>query len=162
MRYLRLSLVGAVTLAMFGGVGGAAFAQDDADAMVGFTMKITDEGYGYWGDAVGFVWQVEASDPRLSGTWKSDQNCVEDSTDTVCVASVRVENDGGSWLGRYENSGGVMQPRWVAWTMLEGQGDYAGLTAFMYSDDTMDLDRELDGAGHIVATLPMPGMPPAE
>jgi len=129
-------------------------------------MRITQDELGFWNDKTVFIWQVEASDPRLSGTWTRVQNCLSGVDDlgenfTHCVGSVRVENEGGTWLGRFENAGGGMQPRWMEWTRLEGQGDDAGLTVFMYSDDEMG--RELDGAGRIIdVELPMPVLPPAE
>jgi hypothetical protein len=162
MRTLRLSLMGAVMLMP---LGGAVVAQDAAEVNAGFTMNVTAEEWGFEGEDLVHRLQVEASDPRLNGTWSRVQNCLEDVRPpslTVCVGSVRVENEGGTWVGRFENAGGGVQPRWIEWTMLDGQGDYAGLTAFIYSSDEMDSDRELSGAGHIVATLPMPELPPAE
>lgn len=78
---------------------------------------------------------VKASDPRLSGTWTEDWICQYGEGDfpgfEVCVGSVRVGNGGGSWLGSADSI--YVTPATSVWTVLEGQGGYAGLTAIVHS-----------------------------
>ena len=76
----------------------------------------------------------------------------------MCMGSVRVENDGGTWLGRREGVhverlpiGDDHQVLSVGWTVLEGQDGYEGLTAIVtYDEEKMDAIPDVDGMGLIV------------
>ena len=161
MRTLRLSLAGTVILALLGGLSSLALAQSAEEDNGGFALKVVEDA---WEDGTvqpeeGFdevtghtaTTVVEASDPRLSGTWTEVINCREGGPPLfmVCVASVRVENEGGTWLGTTQQSGDSLHPapHWAWWTVLEGQGDYAGLTAIS------DYDEEKMGEGDIIRKL---------
>ena len=176
MRTLRLSLVGTVILVLGGGLGGAVAAQDEqaAEDNGGFTLKFV--GTGTWTDGTmqsqeGFdevtgnasTGVIEASDPRLSGTWTEVFNCREGGPPLfmVCVGRVRVENEGGTWLGTKQESGatfGHPGPHWAHWTVLEGQGEYTGLTAIVDYDEERMGEGDINGVG-VIFDFGMPPMP---
>jgi hypothetical protein len=159
MRTSRLSLAGAVILTLLAGMGGASLAQDEAARNSGFTMKVVDYSEDWT------VQQVEASDPRLTGTWTIVENCEDEGPRLgVCVGSVRVENEGGTWRGQSHSAWAATPGFLSSWTVLEGDGGYAGLTATMYNDEEkMGNDPDLDGEG-VIFDFAMPPMPelPAE
>ena len=134
MRTLRLSLVGTVLLALLGGLSGAVLAQvadERADFVTIASEEVLSEGQL---DARGnevITMAKEASDPRLSGTWTEVWSCGGDPVE-VCVASVSVENEDGTWLGQAEFFGGPPVGAFD-FAVLEGQGGYAGLTALRHT-----------------------------
>ncbi len=142
MRTLRLSVVGTALLLLLGGV--IACDEDDGRRI---TLKVTEvlgqeAGTGVYeenhGEEIGSISRavVEASDPRLSGAWTILESCRWGFRDGygeaehLCVGSVRIENEGGTWLGTHEGyrREGIdnLDP-----TILDGQGGYAGLTAVL-------------------------------
>jgi len=166
MRTLRMSLLGTVILALLGGVGGLTLAQSEDEGSGRVTMEIvewlgegTDESGTYWNAA-----RVEASDSRLSGTGTENWKCQEGTGFEVCVGTWRVENEGGTWLGRIEgfnHASGMYD-----WTVLEGQGGYEGLTALrvMISEG---MESEPDVMEMVILDFempeqPEPKLPPAE
>ena len=62
MRTLRMTLAGAVMLALLGGMGGAAVAQDEAEEPTAVQVTVTQECAGR------NLCPWTASDPRLTGT----------------------------------------------------------------------------------------------
>ena len=103
-----------------------------SDAVIGefVTIESTEELSAFEYDADGneiIRMTKEANDPRLSGTWTEVWGCRGEPVE-LCVASVLIENEGGSWLGRADGFGGP-PAGFYDFTVLEGQGDYAGLTA---------------------------------
>ena len=176
---MRLSRAGAVILALLGGLGAAVTAQDEEaeEDNGGFTLKFV--GTGTWTDGTmqsqeGFdevtgnasTMIIEASDPRLSGTWTEVFNCREGGPPLfmVCVGSVRVENEGGTWLGTHEGyrREGIDN---LAPTILEGQDGYAGLTAVLdYAQHHgASVGKGIAGDGYIVDfEMPDPPEPFAE
>jgi hypothetical protein len=149
MRTLRLSLAGTVILVLLGGLSGAVVAQMDADPeAVYFTatgevtgtvdgMKSVGDGLWSWRDGA-YAIEVEASDPRASGTWSSFAN-VETDIETghgIEWGTLRVENAGGTWVGPY--TGMWYDTPEGAFTatsgMLVGDGDYAGYTMSLWLD----------------------------
>jgi hypothetical protein len=144
MRTLRLSLVGTLMLVLLGGLGSAVVAQMDADPEAVYftaTGQVTDEGVAPGMLSVGDLWswrdgawtvEVEASDPRASGTWSGFANAdVDDETGHgIEWGTLRVENAGGTWVGPYTAM--WYTPPEGAFTaasgMLVGDGDYAGYT----------------------------------
>ena len=157
MRTLRMSLAGALTVALLGGLGGAVLGQDEeADRMApatvtGSVVYIGGHQVGERSSGDGVVresgmisnHQWEASDPRLSGT--------EAYTKTVDYyplglgfyvdATSRVlENDGGRWVG----TGVGMEEVFIstdtplfstAPVILHGEDAYEGLTAYLLLDE---------------------------
>ena len=75
--------------------------------------------------------QIEASDPRISGDWEQVLAVrvfdPEGDGAVLQTATIRVENDGGSWSGTY--SGWAGGPSSQGWNVLTGEGGYEGLTA---------------------------------
>jgi hypothetical protein len=173
MRTLRLTLAGTAMLMVLGGLGGFAMAQPDDEGNGGFTLTYVEE-VGEpepWTreEHEGFTEQVrpatrivyEASDPRLSGTWTEVMTCRQHGTPMfeVCVGSVRVENDGGTWLGQSAGTAAVTPPHMVGWTVLEGQGDYAGLMAVSLTDEEKwEADPSVAAMG-VIFDFGMPPMP---
>jgi hypothetical protein len=148
---LRLSLAGAVILALLAGLGGLVLAQTDEERGGAFTMRVVDV------TDVGDV--IEASEPRLSGTWIQLRTCNALGDSRVCVSSVRLENEGGTWLGRQES---IWASSYKAdRTVLEGQGDYAGLTAILDTGQAFLEDPDRDGQGVVFEgdVPPMPELP---
>ena len=108
---------------------------------------------------------VEASDPRLSGDWHVVETCrwgfragfVE--AEELCVGRVRVENEGGTWLGGHEGYRREGTDD-LDVTVLEGKGGYAGLTAVLeyVQDGVTEPGKPIAGTGYIV-DFEMPAMP---
>jgi hypothetical protein len=149
MRTLRLSLVGTVILVLLGGLGGASLAQmdEDADAVyvtVTAEPREADAGSVVRGDPLyrsrdGVnVYDLEASDPRLTGTFSAFWN-VDVDIDTqhgVMWGTTRIENDGGTWEGpftgmEYEAADGGL---FATSGVMVGGDEYAGY-AFYYQLD---------------------------
>ena len=170
MGTLRATLVGAISLVLLGGMGQLALALSDGEGNGGFTLKVIEEleerewnwdrspeGFAEISN-MGVVALVEASDPRLSGTWADVLTCRATPEFNMCIGSVRVENDGGTWLGREESVhverlpvGDGYQIFSVGCTVLEGQDGYEGLTAIVTSDEEkMEALPDVDGMGLIV------------
>ena len=126
---------GAVLLAEPFDQQGSVPGAPSEDAHVEFvTEESVEELSAYEYDASGneiIRMAVEASDPRLSGAWTEVWGC-RGAPVEVCVASVRVENEGDTWLGRAEWFGGPPVGAF-GFAVLEGQGDYAGLAALRRS-----------------------------
>jgi hypothetical protein len=175
MRTLRASLVGTVILALLGGLGQVALAWSDGGNSGGFTLEIIepiddepraetlgrdrDLAEDFGGDRVD---RVVASDPRLSGIWTYIRNLRHTTRGTpaefgVSVQSVRVENEGGTWLGRREGFRVAGEPfeYGTDWTVLEGQDGYEGLTAIVVPGEDRE---EYDGVG-VIFDFEMPTMP---
>jgi hypothetical protein len=79
----------------------------------------------------------------------------------ACIGRVRVENEGGTWLGTIQQSGasfGHPGPHWAHWTVLEGQGEYTGLTAIVDYDEERMGEGDINGVG-IIFDFGMPPMP---
>ena len=116
-------------MALLGGLSGAVVAQDDEGSGT-FTIESTEDLGEFDFDASGnaiITMSKEASDPRMSGTWTEVWGCQQGSGIETCVASVLVENEGGTWLGR---ANGFGSPSGVYdMTVFDGQGGYEGLTA---------------------------------
>jgi hypothetical protein len=153
MRALKPSLAGTVILALLGGLGGVALAQDEADGPVTVT-KVTGEAvsdravtWGTWtavdggGQSRGdiFEHEVEWSDPRLPSLMRLHENVNDyfvDEADAahVWVGSIRLEGESGAWtgaeygLGDSSPAGVTIEPRMM---LLTGEGDYEGLSAVL-------------------------------
>lgn len=149
MRALRLSLVGAVILMLIGSVGGTTLGQAEdgqTTASGPFSASTVDylavddmnwvpgPPYGHLDDW-GLVLDVDASDPRFSGTWTMVQNghgFGEPGTAesfSVYTGRARLENDGGTWTGTIENFRSEAYERMRL--VVEGEGGYAGYAAII-------------------------------
>ena len=177
MRAMRLSLAGMVMLLlMLGGV----VACDEGDGRL-ITLEITEileredetrpmeDGQG---ESISSMSRavVEASDQRLSGTWTILENCRwglrdgYEENEHLCVGSVRVENEGGTWLGTHRGYRREGTDN-LAPTILAGQGDYAGLTAVLDYGHPLGAStgKGIAGDGYIVDfEMPDPPEPLAD
>jgi hypothetical protein len=147
MRTLRLSLAGTVVLVLLGGVSGPGLAQMDAEGEAVYftaTGEPTDVVDGMlsvsdvwsWRDGAMTI-EVEASDPRASGTFWSVANAdVGADGQGIEWGTLRVENAGGTWLGPYRGMWYSLPEGGFSSTsaMLVGDGDYAGYTMSLWLD----------------------------
>ena len=171
MRALRLTLGGVVTLVLLGSVAGGAVAQSGEESLdpmraSQFTMTSTDEirldGFDWvpradYVESLGrtAVVVVDASDPRMDGTWTQVNDIrifpIDEESDTwasVWSAVVRLENEDGAWAGTVDGFGDPQFAR--EWNRLEGEGAYEGLTAiFRWEEDGDDYEGVI-----------IPGAPP--
>ena len=124
---LRLSLAGTVLLALLGGLGGAAIAQEESAAAIdpkapGFFMVTEDNGDS-----------IVASDPRFSGTLVEGEFGSIDidpvHNQSVYWGEVRIENDEGAWQGWTSGFSWGDTPPWHEQAWYVGEGAYEGLTA---------------------------------
>ena len=172
MRTQRLSGVGLTMLLLL--LGGVVACDEDDGRRV--TLKVTEvlgqeAGAGVYeerhGEEIGAMSRtvVEASDPRLSGTWTIIESCRwgsrdgYDEAEHLCIGSVRVENEDGTWLGTHQGyrREGIDN---LAPTILEGQGRYAGLTAVLDYRQPRGVtgDWGVSGDGYVV-DFEMPDQP---
>ena len=128
MRTLRLSLLVTVMLALLGGPGGVALAQDDAGEPMTpafFTMVEETED----------PWTIVTTDPRFSGTWVAreplDYFLGANDWDHVCSGFVHLENDDGAWKGWTSGLSWMGKVPHHEQMWLVGEGAYEGLAAVM-------------------------------
>ena len=151
MRTLRLTVVGAVLLAMLAVPTASAFAQTEEDtdatqpaAATGTLEFLTpDTEMAAEDEAVLHTHQWTSSDPRLTGmatytgSWHlynpAEEECDEPNDD---AAAYEIVTDGGSWL-----CGGFRAPvpgpdgaRNVHTLVFKGAGGYEGLSAYVLVD----------------------------
>ena len=171
MSTLRLSLAGAVILALLGGTGGAVLAQDDPMApatVTGSVRHISGSPVGDRSSVDGVLRQSgaslthrwEASDPRLSGTEAYTKTWDHYPLGFDVDATSRVlENDTGRWVGTGVGLAGVFintdTPLLnTATVILHGEGAYEGLTAYLL------MERGASGSATFAGAI-FPGeMPP--
>jgi hypothetical protein len=151
MRTSRLSLAGVVILMLLGGLSGAVVAQMDADPEAVYftaTGEVTEgvpgmlsKGGGLWSWRDGaWTLELEASDPRASGTLSAFANADHDieTWHGIEWGTLRIENAGGTWVGPYTAM--AHKPPEGAFTvgsgMLVGEGDYAGYTMNLCFDSS--------------------------
>ena len=147
MRTLRLSLVGAVVLALLGGLSAmvAARSEEASEAeqavVVSGTLECLDEPTdGESIDVNVHAWQ--ASDPRLSGdvtytgSWRLYEPPAEegDVAGTAGEAIYEIVNDGGDWLCEATRAPGPRSPTDTHTVVFTGEGGYEGLTAYLSID----------------------------
>ena len=186
MRTLRLSLVGTVIVALLGGLSGAAMAQDEAaplDPMRPGVFTLTPVGdalkEGEWvytprpydsADFLGIEWvsQVEASDPRISGTWRevyafrgweAPDDIGLPFSPSVSSGAVRIDNEDGAWVGTWDSFGSAF--RGSELIQLQGEGAYEGLTAVMLTGGDFTAEDETHD-GVIIRGVPPDQPAPVE
>ena len=178
MRTLRLPLVGTVILALLAGLSGAVLAQDEEATLDPhrpsfFTLTSGDPlSESEWvyspglNDSAEFlgleaVLPVEASDPRISGTWTEvyDFRGWEAPDDTglpfspsVSSGAVRIDNEDGAWVGTWDAFGSAFSG--AEWIQLQGEGAYEGLTAVIHQ--TFDFATDVETFEGVI----VPGVPP--
>ena len=102
--------------------------------------------------------EVEADDPRISGTMRYVQTVHSaasrdpDEGDVgIAHGTVRIDNDEGAWVGTYSAFGGG--PGGEEWYVLEGEGAYEGLTTiFRWQDDPVAYEG-------VIVPAPIPVLP---
>ena len=148
-------------LGALGGLAGLVLAQSEGEGSG--TVTVTEENIveiDSGQDVDGTFWNaadVKASDPRLSGAWTENRRCQPGSGFMTCVGTVRVENEGGTWLGRVEGFG--HDAGMFDWTVLEGQGGYEGLTALRLISEVMDGEPATQ---MVIIDFEMPAQPEAK
>ena len=134
MRTLRLSVAGTVILALLGGLGSAALAQDDEET--GSATYITGSWTWTHHTDDGAVYEVEMSDSRASGTLTESSISWQEYGDTTPptvanVVGIELANEEGSWSGF---GSGVYDPA-MGWRLAgyqAGEGAYEGLTLYIH------------------------------
>ena len=144
MRTLRLSLAGTVILALLGGLGGAALAQDEAsEPTTPAFFELVEE----TGDDD--TWGIVTTDPRFSGTMVEDEPAIFSETpvapeapgihaighgyDHVGWGLSRLENDEGAWQGWHAGFSWMQGAPWHEQSWFVGEGAYDGLSAVVAS-----------------------------
>ena len=150
MRMLRLTLMGLVIPGLFVGLTMAVAAQEDeqepptATYVTGVAVS-TPEGDTFTLEGDIYVGEMDWSDPRLPSRMLARYNAEgaqgihpDGSGVTVRYAlAVRLEGSDGSWSGTghelawtlVPESGGAPQDAWTQLLVLDGEGEYEGLSA---------------------------------
>ena len=150
MRTLRTSLVGVVVIGLLAGLSMAVAAQEDeqepptATYVAGVSIP-TPEGDSYVVEGDTYVGEMDWSDPRLPSRMLARFNPEgaqgihpDGSGVTVRMAvAVRLEGPEGSWSGTGHSlawtlvpeSGEESQDRRIELWVLDGEGEYEGLSA---------------------------------
>jgi hypothetical protein len=155
MRTLRLSLVGVVTLALLGGLGGAAMAQEEEQTATHVTGRVVS---GEWSDP--------RLPPMMTGRMNLDAHWRETDAILPWASTHRLDGPDGAWTvterGFMEADGAF------ALLVLTGEGAYEGLSAMLVEvvleaytgDDETILEGYIFEGG--LPPLPDPIAPPAE
>lgn len=169
MRSLRLSLLWMVSLALLGGMGGSAMAQDTEAPSFEEPHQVTGQILRYvtWRHGVS-SWDgerrfqqtkgtylenpIQMDDPRLSGllrrVWNRDTygGPVRAGLGEVMAARAEVVNDDGSWIGTNRGHVAYQNPRTFYWQFeLTGTGAYEGHTALLYAKGPTGGPFEVEG-----------------
>jgi hypothetical protein len=147
MRVLLRSLTGTFVLILSIGAlasGAEPVTPNDGPVAVSGTLEcLADAPTAESGDVVGVhVHRWDASDPRLegevdySGTWRLYDTPSEDSGVPADEASAiySIVNSGGSWLCEESRLDPPPATGQDGTLVFQGQGDYAGLTAYLHID----------------------------
>ncbi len=172
MRTLRLSLVGTAILMLLGGLAGAAVAQEEepvdlmAPAAVtietgnprpvsGPSTEVDDAGVIHY-RGVEFAMDWVASDPRLSGAVTYHGAWDEFGGYSIETNTYEVVNEGGRWFG--PATAITVNDVWVETIVLDGEGGYEGLTAYVLGTLLPDETNAIIFPGE---PIPMPERSPA-
>jgi len=180
-------LLSTMTLALVGGLGAVAVAQEDEDLQITAT-RVTGEttakhevfggrfshvdGVDQNRDAV-YEDTFEWSDPRLPSVMQITENVDihyrgEDQDAWAWVGSIRLEDSEGAWTGQEYGMGEwigerlALQPRMM---LLTGEGAYEGLSAMLqrrWETDDPTYPASVEGYIFEGELPPMPGVMPAE
>ena len=173
MRTFRTTTISILALGLLVGSTVGVAAQDtDPVAPSTFTVQRTGESTLTTDPDTGasvFVAGFEATDQRASGTWTevvamADVDVADGDAGSIQRNAVRLENDGGSWVGIHRGfltfpSDGPPTVQFLS--ELVGEGGYDGLTMFFAQVGDGDGVREI---GVIVPSVGIPALPdpPAE
>jgi hypothetical protein len=162
-------LLGTAALLALLGIGTTVHAEEPLDSMAParFSATLVEESDG--------VLTLEASDPRISGTWTGDTGpgvavATEDGTGEVIGVwsnAVRVDNADGSWVGHGEGFGHAAGFRQAMSAegdavSLVGEGAYAGLTATLLSVAGQDREPGTGPGSFEGVIVPVGWLPVAE
>ena len=170
MRTLRLSLVGAVMLALLGGLGGVALAQADTDTakvthFTGTRLSAVEGTVDEWWEADGIgharglhaTETIEWSDPRLPSELQMVQNLDAPGQEAVVTGATLLEDPEGYWTGEFT---AYCDPDSECHGMntITGHGAYEGLFAVFrgFYADGPGSDWVFDGVIYEGETLPIP------
>jgi hypothetical protein len=173
MKGLKPTLISAIAIGLLAGSAVGAAAQDEAAAAMAssaFTMEAVGDGPPEFSEdpATGLplvTVEVEATDPRASGTLTNIEDFANDKNDgryRVGGTSLRLVNDGGAWVGTSRTvAGSTVAPNGDdilgSFAALTGEGGYEGLTMFTFRTFGPE---ESANIGFIVPTDIVPTMPP--
>ena len=161
MRTLRMSLAGTVILALLGGLGSVALAQEDADSakVTPFTgvrlSVISDTSEEEWsvdgdiGHARFFkaLETVEWSDPRLPSEMRSvanfDMYNIGEMREMPMAGTTLLVGQDGYWTGAYTGFCDEVGDCY-GMNVLTGHGDYEGLFATLRATSEYDPNYESD------------------
>ena len=164
MRAIRTTTISILALGLLAGSAVGVAAQDEEGTEASTPVVVTgtvgepaefvpgtysDDGASMQGDQLVDI-PVDASDPRLSGALDIVMNGTSDGSPDDLLAQLeshawRLENDGGAWVG----TGTAVQaigsdgPLWFQEAvLLEGEGGYDGLVAFVSVDYLAEVPLE--------------------
>jgi hypothetical protein len=182
----RSTLAATIAVALVFGAGSLALAQDvdpmhpdvepmgplEPDGASMFTMRQVGVEEVPWPESIPGpqgsvrwqgptdVWTMEASDPRLSGTYTLFGNGEAWPLDeagmvlaTVMSGAVRIENEDGSWTGTRMTWMGVDPADYY---QVQGEGAYDGLSAVFHWVDVI-VDETTDEAFFTYSGVVIPG-----
>ena len=171
-----MSLVGAVSLVLLGGLSGAVVAQNEDEGLNAWVTGVgqgmtgdpsevewSDTGSGMSGRGLKVVETVEWSDQRLPSELRSVGNLHAVESGTAFSSSELYE--GGDWTGRFT---GVCDLKDNCWglSVLTGHGAHAGLSAVIVTMAPEDPTSSAEYKGLIfegeMPPMPDPLEPPAE
>jgi hypothetical protein len=178
MQTLRMSLAGAVSLALLGGLSGALAAQDE-DA--GPNAWVTGVGQSMTGDPTELEWSetdsgmsgrglkvvetVEWSDQRLPSEFRSVGNLQANDAGMAISTTELWEGPDGDWTGQWNGACDLEDNCWGL-SVLTGQGAYEGLTAVIVTMAPEDATSSATYKGFIfegeMPPVPDPVEPSAE
>lgn len=144
-RHIRTLLALGCALGLLVGAGPVATAQTSSQTPVRVTATLGDGAFNERASTT--VASLEASDPRIAGTWNETKGIsvaqLVDGVDGLVAVwwhDITILNEGGSWTGRVEGFGSA--PDWDTdiaadgeTIHLVGRGGYDGLTATLFSSE---------------------------
>ena len=157
MRSLKLSVAGAVTLALVGALSGAVVAQDEAEELTGVTVTVTQRCVDVSHD--GCDWT--ASDPRLPDTLDTDiftgfVDVVGEPDAGFAWIGVSSEGPDGGWTGHVYALWGEPTQNFL---VLSGNGANEGWQ-YIASGTDPDTDGDFEWIGTLyegeLPPFPMP------
>lgn len=149
MRTVRLFLAGTVILALLGGLGAAAIAQDDgsgrATYFTGTRTSAVETETGDWREEDGVarlrgaraIETVDWSDPRLPSEMQISQNVDMLAGEAAVFGTTLLEGPEGYWTGQFIAYCDV-ESVCSGMNALTGHGAYEGLFAVMRAFDDIE------------------------
>lgn len=181
MRALRLSVVGTVSLVLFGGVSSAVYAQPEVEVATGSDyawVTLVSEtdcsgAAGAHGVRDGIDWvrgntftcDLEFSDPRVSGvlTGAYNDDCFGDDDEWACLYwnSEEISGPDGDWIGGVWGTIRMDDPEAASLKVFRGTDAYEGLNFLVHGLGVLG-EQDFYGLIYEGNLPPMPGLVPAE